>query len=139
MFNFLRKQPDLSGMTADQGNALLDRINAPAPDKAKDGLSVSREDLQADIRRFDQAIFDNECAIGAAEITIEERKAANVDIAKDRARAVASIAVLDRAAADLDALATRVSDEPGPSTPAKPKRRPRKVESAQGGEVGAAA
>lgn len=122
MFNFFRKQPDLSGMDESLGNALLDRLNAPAPDKAKDGLSVSREDLQADIRRIDQAIFDNECEINAAEITIADRKQANADLARERERAVAAIAVLDKAAADLDALAKGGAEIVKPA-----KRRSRKV------------
>jgi hypothetical protein len=122
----LRKQPDLSGMAADLGDTLLERLNAPAPDKAKDGLSVSREDLQADIRRIDQAIFDNECEINAAEITIADRKQANGDLAKDRKRAVASIAVLDKAAADLDALAKRAAEDVAQPAP-KPTKRSRKA------------
>lgn len=128
MFNFLRKQPDLSGMAADLGEALLERMNAPAPDKAKDGLSVSREDLEHTIKRIDAAVFDNECEINAAEIVIQDRKIANEELAARRKQALASIAVLDKAAADLDALVRAAAE----SVQSKPtRRRSRKAEQAE--------
>jgi hypothetical protein len=128
----LRKEPDLSGMAADLGDTLLEQMNAPAPEKANEGIAGSREDLEHTIKRIDADTFEKNAAIGRVDAEIARQHEIKVglkqdiaDLAKRRKQARDAIAILDKATADIDALANA---EAKPKQTAKRSRKAETVE-----------